>query len=85
MALSLQDLWAVVNRTDETPDATTDPNGFAEWKSRDLKARAQIILVLKDEPLKSMLGATTARECWERVLDYYRRLGVACLQMVFLI
>ena len=74
-----------VNGTDKTPDTTTDPNGFAEWKSRDLKARAQIILALKDELLKSVLGATTARECWERVSDYCRRLGVARLQMVFLV
>ena len=26
--------------------------GFAEWKSRDLKVRAQVILTLKDKPLK---------------------------------
>ena len=49
--------------------------------------RAQIILALKleDEPLKSVLGATTARECWERVSDYCRQLGVARLHMVFLV
>jgi hypothetical protein len=63
MVLSLRDLWGVADGTDEMPDATTDPKGFAEWKSRDLKARAQISLALKDEPLKYVLDATTAREC----------------------
>ena len=85
MILSLQDLWGVVDGTDEMPDATTDPKGFAEWKSRDLKARAQIILALKDEPLKVVLDsdATTARECWKRVSDYCRR--IARRQAVLLI
>jgi hypothetical protein len=39
MVLSLQDLWGVVDGMDEMPDATTDPKGFAEWKSRDLSKR----------------------------------------------
>jgi gag-polypeptide of LTR copia-type len=82
MVLSLQDLWGVVDGMDEMPDATTDPKGFAEWKSRDLKARAQITLALKDEPLKSVLDATTARECWKRVSDYCKR--IAKHQMVIL-
>ena len=69
MALSLQDLWGVVDGMDEMPDATADPKRFAEWKSRDLKARAQITLALKDGPLTSVLDATTARECWKRVSD----------------
>lgn len=75
MLLGLQDLWGAVDGTDEMPDATTDPKGFAEWKARDLKARAQITLALKDEPLKSVLDATTARECWTRVSDYCKRIA----------
>ena len=75
MVLRLQDLWGVVDGTDEMPDSTIDPKGFSEWKSRDLKARAQITLALKDEPLKSVLDATTAGECWRRVSDYCRRIA----------
>ena len=77
MALSLQDLWGVVDGTDEMPDgATTDPKALADWKSRDLKARAQITLAFKDEPLKSVLDATTARECWKGVSEYCRRTAI---------
>jgi hypothetical protein len=82
MVLSLQDLWSgVVDGTDESetapsPDAAADPKMFAEWKSRDLKARAQIVLTLKDEPLKSVLDATTARECWKGVSEYCRRTAI---------
>jgi hypothetical protein len=83
MTLSLQDLWGVVDGTDEMPNTITDPKGFAEWKSKDLKARAQITLALKDEPLKFVLDATTARECWKRVSDYCKR--IARRQMVLLV
>jgi hypothetical protein len=83
VVLSLQDLWVVVDGTDEMPYATTDPKGFAQWKSRDLKARTQVTLALGDEPLKSVLDATTARECWRRVSDYCRR--IARHRMVFLV
>ena len=83
MMLSLQNLWGIVDGTDEMPDATTDTKGLAEWKSRDLKARAQITLALKDEPLKAVLDATTARECWKRVSDYCRR--IARHRMVLLV
>ncbi len=75
MALSLQDLWGVVSGMDKMPDATANPKGFAEWKSRDRKARAQITLALKDGPFYSVLDATTARECWERVSDYCKQIA----------
>ena len=55
MVLSLQGLWGVIDGPGRTKRWTRPPirKGLPNGKkSRDLKVRAQIILTLKDEPLK---------------------------------
>lgn len=63
MILDVRGLWELVDGTQTTaPDATADPNGYADWLARDKEARAQITLTLKDEPLSGVLHASTAAE-----------------------
>jgi hypothetical protein len=70
--LKLWDIWGIVNGNIPMPDSSAPPDERAEWSSKDLQARAQVILTLKDEPLHSVLDATTAKECWDKLSAWYK-------------
>jgi len=63
MVLELRELWGLVDGTVAKPAATAAAADIADWASKDRETRAQITLTLKDEPLNSVLFATTAKEC----------------------
>jgi hypothetical protein len=75
MVLELRELWGLVDGTVAKPAATATAADIADWSSKDREARAQITLTLKDEPLNSVLFATTAKECWDRLLARYEGKG----------
>src|SRR6266702_1203419 len=61
--------------TEVKPDPTTDATTHAEWAHKDQKAFAQITLTLKDKPFNSVLFATTAKECWDKLSERYEGKG----------
>jgi hypothetical protein len=75
--LKLWDLWGIVNGDVPKPDPSSASDNderaaaAAEWSHKDLEARAQITLTLKDDPLRSVLDATTAKECWDKLSAWY--------------
>jgi hypothetical protein len=75
MVLELRDLWVLVDGSKAKPDEKADATGYADWISKDREARAQITLTLKDEPLNSVLFATTAKECWDKLSERYEGKG----------
>jgi hypothetical protein len=70
--LKLSDLWGIVNGDIPMPDPSAPSDERAEWSHKDLQARAQITLTVKDEPLHSILDATTAKECWDKLAAWYK-------------
>src|ERR1700691_2776012 len=75
MVLELRELWGLVDGTVAKPFATAAATDITDWSSKDCEAHAQITLTLKDEPLNSVLFATTAKECWDRLLARYKGKG----------
>jgi len=50
---------------------TVDPTGSANWTRKDLEALWQISFTMRDGPLTYVLGAKSAKECWERLSTRY--------------
>jgi LTR polyprotein gag-polypeptide-like protein len=73
MDLNLRNLWGVVDGTEAKPEPSASHEERKKWGRNDLEARAQITLTLKDEPLSLVLDATTAKECWDKLLLHYDR------------
>jgi hypothetical protein len=72
--LELGDLWGIVNGDVLMPDPTAPPNERNKWSYKNLEARAQITHTLDDVPLGCILGATTAKDCWDRLSDWHKRI-----------
>ena len=77
MKLVLQDcgLLSVVDRTYVKPDATADPNSYADWVSSDTKAKLQIATTLCKGALNIILQASSTKDCWERLIAWYQGKG----------
>jgi LTR polyprotein gag-polypeptide-like protein len=75
MVLNLCDLWTTVDGTITQPAQSAPQDKWAKWSCNDCEARAQITLTLKDEPLNSVLDATTAKDCWDRLASCYEGKG----------
>jgi Domain of unknown function (DUF4219) len=65
LVLRRRGLWDVVNGTARAPDATADPDAYADWYNKDQEALLQIVVTLKDGPHNSILDANTSKECWD--------------------
>jgi len=75
MVLEENDLMSVTDGTLAKPNATTDADGYADWISRDLKARIQIATTLRNGPLNLILQAKSAKECWDKLATRYQGRG----------
>ena len=75
MVLELRELWALVDGSKTKPDEKADAAAYEDWISKDREARAQITLTLKDEPLNSVLFATNAKDCWDKLSERYEGKG----------
>ena len=77
MVLEDSDLMGVIDGTLMRPNVTTDPNGYADWVSRDCKAQIQIATTLHKGPLNLILQVRTAKECWDKLATRYQGKGAA--------
>jgi LTR polyprotein gag-polypeptide-like protein len=75
IVLDLHDLWTTVDGTISQPPLSAPPEDLAKWSHNDCEAHAQITLTLKDEPLNSVLDASTAKECWDMLASHYEGKG----------
>jgi transposase InsO family protein len=50
-------------------------NELDDWKLRDEEATAQIEFTIKDDPLQTILDATSAKDAWDRLCDRYEGKG----------
>ena len=75
MVLELRELWALVDGSKTKPDEKADAAAYEDWISKDCEAHAQITLTLKDEPLNSVLFATNAKDCWDKLSECYEGKG----------
>ena len=57
------------------PNATTDPNGYADWVSLDMKAKLQIVTTLCKGALNVIIQANSMKDCWERLIAWYQGKG----------
>jgi LTR polyprotein gag-polypeptide-like protein len=69
MVLDLRDLWTTVDGTITQPAQSAPQDEWVKW------SHAQITLTLKDEPLNSVLDATTAKDYWDRLASRYEGKG----------
>jgi hypothetical protein len=72
-ALGINGLWKIVVGTDPRP-ADGDP-ALDDWKLRDEEATAQIEFTIKDDPLQTVMDATSAKDAWDRLCDRYEGKG----------
>ena len=81
MKLALQDcgLLSVIDGTYAKPDATADPNSYADWVSLDLKAKLQIATTLHKGALNVILQASSVKDCWEHLIAWYQGKGGHCI------
>ena len=59
-----------VDGTEKQPDGS-DPLALETWLVREMEAKAQILLTLKDEPLSGVLYINTAEEAWKKLKEHY--------------
>ena len=79
MVLEDNDLMGIIDGTLARPNATTNPNGYADWVSRDRKARIQIAMTLHKGPLNFILQVRMAKECWDKLAARYQGKGGRCV------
>ena len=48
---------------------------YTRWQSLDKEARAQICLMLKDEPLNGVLHVATSKQAWDKLCERYKGKG----------
>jgi hypothetical protein len=72
-ALKRWGLWDIVNGDVPMPDPSAPPDERDEWSSKDEEAHSHIALTLEDRPLRYVLDATTAKECWDKLSVWYKR------------
>ena len=77
MKLALRDnnLLSVVDGTVAKPNVATDPDAYADWISRDLKAQLQIATTPHKGALNVILQATLAKDCWDQLTAQYQGRG----------
>ena len=46
-----------------------------DWKLRDEEVTAQIEFTIKDDPLQTVMDATSAKDAWDRLCDRYEGKG----------
>lgn len=68
MVLLDKDLFGHVNGSEERP---TSPTNHLAWDKRDSKARANILLGLKDARLSHVNKCKTAKEVWDTLTNIY--------------
>lgn len=66
-------MWEIVNTNTMPPDKVSLERAL--WEAKDRKAKAQIALTLKDEPLNSILFAKMAKESWDLLNTHYKGKG----------
>lgn len=59
------DGWTYVNGTKIKPP--TEADAIAEWKNRDAKAKADIVLSMSTSELNIIHGLETSREVWTKI------------------
>jgi len=72
--LEVRQLWTIVDGTEPKLDGSK-PDELEEWLVREREARAQITLMLKDEPLSGVLHTTSAAEAWKKLCERYEGKG----------
>jgi LTR polyprotein gag-polypeptide-like protein len=75
LVFEARDLWGVIDGSEPKPDITTDPAGHADWRHKDLEAQIQIVMSVQGECLNTILGATSAKECWDKLSARYEGKG----------
>ena len=71
-------MLGLLDGTDVKPTLTKDQSNLdevKEWDARDKKARAQITLCVSDEPLNSIIYATTAKQAYDKLRECYEGTG----------
>jgi hypothetical protein len=77
MKMVLQDnnLLAIMDGTLPQPDTTADPTRHASWNAKDLKVQIQITTTLHKGPLNLIMQATSAKDCWDKLITRYQGKG----------
>jgi len=79
--LGLRGLMGLVDGTEKRPvavinaDVATNQSEIDDWDRRDLEAKAQLTLTVKDEPLSGIIHATSAFDVWDKLNSRYEGKG----------
>ncbi|CDO75139.1 hypothetical protein BN946_scf184772.g6 [Trametes cinnabarina] len=69
-------VWkSLVSGKESCPDQKTNPDGYANWLSRDEDATTQITLTLSDEPLSGVMHLASSTEVWDKLARTYEGKG----------
>ena len=71
------DIWGLLPIVDGTSKCPMESQSeeHAHWHKLDKEARAQICLMLKDEPLSGVLHVATSKEAWDKLCECYKGKG----------
>jgi len=59
----------------QSADKSKNQSDINDWDHRDIEAQAQLTLTLKNEPLSSILHATSAADIWDKLNCRYEGKG----------
>ena len=57
----------MVDGTFSKPDPAVDPDSAKDWRWKNKEAFTQITMMLKDEPLNSIIRSKSAKEAWDKL------------------
>jgi gag-polypeptide of LTR copia-type len=77
--LDLHEIWSMVDSTFSKPDPAVDPDSTEDWRWKNKEAFVQITMMLKDEPLNSVIGSKSAKEAWDKLCIWYEGSGKQCI------
>jgi hypothetical protein len=75
VALHSQGLWRIIEGKDIEPDEYDDPNAHEDWASRNCDVIQQIVMNLKGELMNMVVLCSTAKECWDSLINHYQEKG----------
>ena len=74
---TILDIWGLLSIVDGTLKCPTESQSedYTLLKKLHKEARAQICLMLKDEPLNGVLHIATSKETWDKLCKHYEGKG----------
>ncbi|TFY75015.1 hypothetical protein EWM64_g8994, partial [Hericium alpestre] len=75
MVLEVHGLWVIVEGSEKEPATSATDKDKEAWRTKNHDARAQICLMLNEEPLNTVLDMMTTEAAWKKLSKRYEGKG----------